>query len=960
MASITRLIIKRRRRRAAQQARQSQQSVILSMVSFLLVALVVLPIVIVVGRVLWVYAQADAKIPDPQQTILTATGGTGRTQLYDASGRTLLFAVSDPLGIGRQWLTLEELPDYVVSATIAWEDPNFLRPQNLSLWAVGESLWRNWTANTMSPAGSSITARLVRRVILRRSQDQPVTRDERADEIALIAAVNRRYTPDEILEWHLNTNYYGNEAYGIEAAAQVYFGKSARDLTLDEAALLAAVTTAPQFNPLDDETRARDRQSDLLRRMLSAGAMTQSQFEAVINVNTPIRLGGGQTPDLAPDFSFYARRQAETILNNLGYDGVQLVARGGLRIITTLDMDLYDQTECLIAVHVARLGAQDPNLTTRTGAPCHAADYLPESFRVMNTPPDSGSVVVISPQTGEILTMNGRTTADVYQPGPTLYPIVYLHGFLNASTSYTGATMLLDIPRTYPAGTGEGAVIVPGNPDGQFYGPLTLREAMSAGLVPPVFEVANTLNINNVIRDTAHQIGINGLRDSGYTLSLLGRGGGVSVLDMAYVYATFAAMGDSYGLRVTPRAEGLRDHDPIAVRRIEDAEGNILWNYDATQITQSRVLVLQPQIAYVMNDILADSSARAEVYGAENVFELGRPAAVVNGLTSDGVDNWTVGYTPQLAIATHLGRANRGVMTIEGFGLEGSAQVWRALMDYAHERDSLPVVEWQTPSNIVRTAVCDWEIIDINTQTGQRASVTTPPNQRNAVTYFIPPTEALDWWQANGLPLPPSEFDTISRPDILSSTAILLPSSYDIVGGVVDVRGSMTPDGLAFYQLSYGAGPNPSEWINITPQQTTFTPGVSLAEWNTQALNGTYILWLRVVRDDNSVESSYVQVIVDNVPPSLTLRLADGQSPVRYPEQRTIRLVADAVDNISVARVEFYHEGELIFTDTEFPFEYEHPITRIDTESFAAIVYDAVGNADEDALEVEVIRSSSG
>ncbi len=956
----------------------------------LLIGFVFVPLAVLVGRVWLVYTQANAQIPAPQQTILTEAGSSGRTQLYDVSGRLLLFTVTDPLGAGRQWVSIDDLPDYVVDATVVWEDQDFLRPRNFSLWALGESLWRNWTNATLSPPDSSITARLVRRVILRRAPDQPATRDERAQEIALITAVNRRYSPRDVLEWHLNTNFYGNEAYGIEAAAQVYLGKSARDLTLDEAALLAAVTTAPEFNPLDDESRARDRQSDLLRRMLSRNVVTQSQFEAVINVNTALRPGGGQTPELAPDFAFYARRQAEVILNSLGYDGAQLVARGGLRIITTLDIDLYDQTECLIAAHVARVGAREAQATTRTGAPCRAADYLPQDFSVMNTPPDSGSVVVISPQTGEILTMNGRTTAEIYQPGPTLYPIVYLHGLLNQTTNYTGASMLLDIPRTYPAGTGgEGAVIVPGNPDGRFYGPLTLREAMSAGLVPPVFEVANALNINSIIRETAHQIGINGLRDGGYTLSLLGRGGAVSVLDMAYTYATFAAMGDSYGLRVTPRAPGLRDHDPIAVRRIEDAQGNILWNYDATQIAASRVLVLQSQVAYLMNDILADVDTRADVLGVDNVLALDRRAAVVNGITSDGVDNWTVGYTPQLTIAAHLGRANRGVMTVPGFGLDGAAHVWRALMDYAHERDDLPVVAWQTPANVLRAPVCRvsgmsptpacqtrlevffdpaqvpppdtyWEVIDINTQTGQRASVTTPPNVRSAVTYFIPPDAALDWWQANDRPLPPTEFDTIARPDILSSTAILRPGSYDIVGGVVDVRGSLTPEGLAFYQISYGAGPNPSQWTNITPQQTTFSPGVSLAEWDTGDLNGTYILWLRVVRTDNTVESAYVQIVVDNTPPTITLSLAEAESPIRYPEQQVINVVANVADNISVARVEFYHDGQFVFADTEFPFQYEHPIVRTGMEQFAAVVYDAVGNADEATLEVEVIRSSSG
>ena len=178
--------------------------------------------------------------------------------------------------------------------------------------------------------------------------------DARAHEIALIAEINRRYTPRQILEWHLNTDYYGNEAYGIEAAAQIYLNKRAVDLTLDEAALLAAIPTAPQYNPFADETAARGRQTDLLRddaqsRHDHAGRLRRAAAAA----NTPISRGN-YLPPIAPEFTVYARQQAENILNSLGYDGSQLIARGSLKITTTLDLDLYNQTVCALQAQLAR------------------------------------------------------------------------------------------------------------------------------------------------------------------------------------------------------------------------------------------------------------------------------------------------------------------------------------------------------------------------------------------------------------------------------------------------------------------------------------------------------------------------------------------------------------------------------------------------------------------------------
>ncbi|MFW5691972.1 MAG: Ig-like domain-containing protein, partial [Chloroflexota bacterium] len=675
-----------------------------------------------------------------------------------------------------------------------------------------------------------------------------------------------------------------------------------------------------------------------------------------------------------------------TILDNMGMDGAQLVSRGGLRIITTLDMDLYEQTECTLQTHLARLRGQPvAQPQTRRGSQCLGAVFLPETPPAPQLiPPDDGAVVIIDARTGELLTMNGTGVQPIYQPGPVLYPFVYLHGFINPDPFYTAASMLLDIPRPF-AGRAEGSILIPTNPNDTYYGPLSLRDAMGSGLVPPAMEVANTLNINAVIRQTANRMGINTLREGDFGLDLLERGGAISLLDVAYTYAVFAGMGETSGIRVEPVAPGLRDHDAVAIRRIEDTAGNILWQYDDDQKALSRVLVLQEQLAYVVNDILSDQRTRWRTLGQGNILEMPRQPAVVNGITADQVDNWTVGYTPQMVVAVQLDRADRGATSLDGFALDGAATVWRALMEYVHGRDSLPIAAWDTPEAIVATPVCEisglsptdacetrneifldpaqfpprdtyWELVEINTQTGERASRTTPAALRSMAAYFIPPEEAMDWWRANGRPLPPVAVDTASRGDLLSSVVILQPGNYDTVGGVVDIRGAMDDTDLAFWQLTYGEGANPQEWIPLTEPQETFVPGTSLALWDTSGLDGTYVLQLQMVRSDNTVEDGFVQVVVDNRPPSVVLTAGEPGQTFNWPSDQTIPLVAEVADNIRVSRVDFYHNGQFITSDDSFPFEYAHPISRTGRETFTAVVYDAVENSSEATLEVEVVR----
>jgi hypothetical protein len=253
-----------------------------------------------------------------------------------------------------------------------------------------------------------------------------------------------------------------------------------------------------------------------------------------------------------------------------------------------------------------------------------------------------------------------------------------------------------------------------------------------------------------------------------------------------------------------------------------------------------------------------------------------------------------------------------------------------------------------------------WQSFDINSQTNQRATVNTPAGLRSERIYFVPPDDALDWWEANNQPLPPTEYDTVSRPELLGAAALLAPAPFAYVGGVVDVRGSMDDSNMQYYQLAYGQGLNPEEWVQIGGQQQAFTRGASLGTWDTSGLDGLYSLRLTVVLNDNSLETDVRQVTIDNQPPTLVLSAGDeAQTVFRWPDDRTVSLNAEVVDNLAIEHVEFYYNGQFIGTDEEWPYGFEWEITRVGTETFSAVAFDAVGNQANADLTVEVVRADS-
>jgi len=977
VSQIVRRHRKRLDRKRAQDARRQTWTVVLVGLFGLFVAL---PLLAMLGATIYFYTRAVHDLPTPSATF-ARDSSSGVTELYDRSGSTLLYQVRDPLGDQRTVISLDSLPPYVLAATLQTEDPDFLTVTRFNPLVLFLRMWDHILFETLPP-DPSLTGRLVRNVIL--PQTERVSNDDRLRELILVAEINRRYAPLEILEWHLNTDYYGNEAYGIEAAAQIYLGKSAVELTLDEAALLAAIPTAPQYNPFDNRVAAQGRQQDVLRGLFNNGQITRADYDAAVGTVTAVRPSSGLTPQVAPEYALYARSQAEAILDSLGRDGARLVARGGLRITTALDLDLYQQANCALTAHLRRLSGE-----TSRDAACLADALVPAVSGFSGaTPPDSGAIAVVDVRTGELRAMVGDARATTHQPGPTLQPFVYLQAFLGG---YNPASMVLDIPTRLP-GAQEGLIYTPTNPDDSFRGPMNLRDAMGAGLLPPAAQIAQEQGMFRIIR-LAHQMGISSLDDTAQVL-LLQQGGDVSVLDVTYAYSVFASLGQMRGVPTEPVGRGFRVRDPVAVVKIEAPDGEILWEYDQGEVATNQITIPERGLAYLIDDILADQGTRWRVIGQGTPLDLSRPGAVVNGVAGDPEhggqgDAWTVGYTPDYVVGVVMSRGDGQPLTLDPFGLDGAAPVWRGVMEYVHTRDELPALRWERPFNIVEVAVCErsgllpngvcpprteifldgmqtslrrdtyWQAVDINSRTRQLATVNTPAELRSQQVYFIPPDAALDWWRANNQPLPPEEFDSVSRPEILSTAQILTPAQFDQVGGVVEVRGTIDAPNIQSYQLAYGEGRNPVAWTDIGEVQSVVPPGGLLGEWDTRGLNGIYSLLLTVVMQNGTSESQAVQVSVDNTPPTVELHAGEPGQVFRFPGDRVINLEAIAVDNLAMRSVEFYADGEFIGTAEQYPFGFGWNVTGVGDVTFTAIAYDQVGNSATAELAVEVVRSGS-
>lgn len=826
----------------------------------MLIALVGISIFLCVALALagGVYAYVASKLPSAEELIVRANTFES-TKIYDRNG-TLLYEVFDPTGGRRTVVALEHIPQQVRQAIIATEDPTFYQNPGFNPASILRAFVQNLLHGEIVSGASTITQQVVKNLYL----SPEITLQRKIKEAILATEITRRFSKDQILEIYLNRVYYGNMAYGIGTAAEVYFAKPVEKLTLAETALLVGIQQGPAlFDPYVNLSGAKVRQVAVLDFMVKRGVITREQ--ASLAQAEELHLAPRSFEMKAPHFVVYVREQLEAQY------GTEMVDRGGLRVYTTLDLRLQEAAERIVRAKIDEI----------------------EKFDASNA-----ALLAMDPKTGQILVMVGsadfddasidgqvNVTISPRQPGSAIKPITYAAAF---ERGWTAASFIMDVSTQFPDGANP--PYVPKNYDDKEHGPVLARGALARSLNIPAVKTLQFVTIPGML-EMAHRLGVNSLNRSDYGLSVTLGGGDVTLLDLATAYCAFA----NGGRRVTP----------TPILRIEDSQGRHIAEASDTLGLE----VLDSRYAYLISSILSDKEARLPTYGPNNALELSRPAAAKTGTTDDYRDAWTMGYTPDLVTGVWVGNSS-GKQMKNIFGGRGAAPIWHDFMETALE--GTPVHEFLMPEGMETAEICPIsgklrtdkcppgvkevfvagtapkEPCDVHTDvrlctvSGKRASEFCPDNVVQTAYYETYPTEYRAWAEAQGKPQPPADVcDVHTR---APRVEISEPRDGMLIEGIVPIYGSARIDDMDHYEVQYGLGDNPSSWVTLARQNVVLEDGV-LAAWNTrELLNGSYSL--RVVafdRHGNSATSPSVRVSMVNPTPSNTPTPTASATPTSSP-----------------------------------------------------------------------------
>lgn len=608
------------------------------------------------------------------------------TRVYDRHG-TLL---GETFGEGRRvWLPLNQISKHLIDATIATEDSTFYSNSGVDPARIAGAAIKNLQEGEIVSGASTITMQLARNLFLGPEQRYDQSVDRKVLEAGLAQELTDLYSKDELLEMYMNLLNYGQLAYGPESAAQVYFGKSASDLTLAEATLLAGIPQQPaNLNPYDDFEKSRQRQRTVLNLMVRHGYLTEGEADETWSEPVTVVGDPGLAPNLAPHFLQYVLEQMDSEFGD-GY-----TRRAGFKIFTTLDLEMQKWAESVVATRVAEL------------RPLYDLS--------------NAALVAMMPGSAQILVMVG--SADFYddtiagqvnvalqprQPGSAIKPVLYATAIEDNLIS--PATVLWDVPVTYTVGVPEvlakanlvadtELVYRPRNYDDRFHGPVTARGALANSLNVPTVKLLDALGVDRML-EMARAMGLNSLnRESAwYGLSLTLGGGEVTLLDLSSAFHTLA----NEGAYVPPQfLQELRDSQD---RIIEEVTGG------------TPVPVLAAGTAFLVTDMLSDNMAREPAFGDSSPLMLSRPAAAKTGTTTDWRDNWTVGYTRYLLTGVWAGNSDGRPMQ-NASGITGAAPIWHDFMEGVLSRPELLATlkadseteNWQfnPPNQVTRLLEC--------------------------------------------------------------------------------------------------------------------------------------------------------------------------------------------------------------------------------------------------------------
>jgi membrane peptidoglycan carboxypeptidase len=851
------------------------------------------------------------------------------TRLYDRSGAHVL-AVLAPSPEARSYASYSQLPQTLIDATVALAQPDFWTSPGFT--AGG---WQDPEKHT------TLAQKLVSDLLL---WDEPASTTRAIHERMLAAQVTSRYGRQQVLAWYLNSADYGHFAFGAESAARLYFGKDITQLDVSEAALLAAVSQAPALNPIDAPQAAELMRLETIAILKAIGKITAEQADQA-TAEKPVLLPYTPTTSAAPAFVNLALDQLAK-----RFDRTRL-ERGGLDVITTLDYDLQLQTACTVDAQLSRLAGSTVDTTAEGGLPCIGARLLPTLPGGARAPSASASAVILDAQTGQLLAAVGDIHDGRQSPllashpaGTLLTPFVYLTGFTHGLNP---ASLGWDIPSGIP------------QPGATYHGPVRLRIALANDYLPPAVDVLDQMGPDSV-RTIAGSLGLT-LPAGAH---LLQEDLSLSPLDLAGAYAIFANQGIQAGEQL-----GDSSFHPVAILKVIGADHSVWLDWS----TPGRRAVVSPQLAYLMNQVLSDETARWPSLGHPNALEIGRPAGVKAARTLDASAAWIAGYTPQRVAVVWLAPSTSSAAGAGNDPERLSAGLWHGVMQVAVS--NLPSTGWDMPSGVTSVDVCDpsgelptaacpnvvsevflsgrepvqpdtlYQTFQVNRETGLLATVFTPPELVEEHVYMIVPAEARAWAQSAGIPTPPTAYDTLQMPAPLDEANITSPLMFADGRGMLTVTGSAGGTDFVSYRLEYGQGLNPQAWVQIgTEGKTPVETGV-LGSWDTTGLDGLYALRLMVVRTDQRVDQAVVQVTIDNTPPQITISApSDGQT---FSAAGAAQVTLQAgVDEPFLAQVLFYIDGNQVGEFSAGPFGLLWP-AQVGEHTFKVVASDRAGNTAE-------------
>jgi len=612
-------------------------------------------------------------LPNPHELITRPQVLT--TKIYARDG-SLLYKIYR--NQNRTLITLDQLPSYLINATVAAEDKNFWKHPGFSIEGIIRAFRTNLSDEALSQGGSTITQQLVKNALL--SSEKTFTR--KIKEVVLAIEVELMFTKNEILQMYLNEIPYGGVAYGVEEASQSYFGKSAKDLNLAEAAMLAGLPVAPtKYSPFGaNPVYAIYRQRQVLKSMLEEKYISQEAYNEAIK--TKIALNSPKMDIKFPHFVMYVK---DVLVEKYG---TRIVEEGGLEVLTSLDPIIQQSTEQAVVSEM-------------------------ENLKYMHV--TNGAAVVINPGTGEILAMVGsrdyfdtahdgnvNVTLMMRQPGSSIKPLTYA---LALQSGMTPMTTIEDAPVSYPDGSKP---YQPVNYDGRFHGIVTLKTALASSFNIPAVKLLDKLGVDSLF-NFAKTMGITTWKDrSRFGLSLTLGGGEVKMVDMAVAYGVFA----NQGLRI--------NLNPVL--QVRDSKGKILQQFDcptpiknltleqsvqaaSEKISCNAQRVLSPLIAYQISNMLSDNNARTPAFGPNSLLYIpNQQIPVKTGTTNDRRDNWTIGYTPDRVVVVWVGNNDNSPMSAVTSGITGATPIWRSVMDDLI-KDKNPIV-LAPPTGLNAVQVC--------------------------------------------------------------------------------------------------------------------------------------------------------------------------------------------------------------------------------------------------------------